>query len=283
VAGGLTVALTALASVVGVRAAANPLSAVRSWAVYYGAAPEAAPALARFDLVVVDPGAHPPLAAIKERGAKVLAYVSLGEVNLNHPLYALIAGEPWVLEANPNWPEARRLDVRASGYERWLLDLVVPAALATGADGLFLDTADTPIEAERVQPGRFGDSRTALVGLLRALRARQPRAIVVLNGGLAIAEPAAGAIDGVALESVWSSYDFEAKQYVRRPEDEARQRAALLRAVTQRGVRVLTLEYAPPDDPAWIRRLLELSRDAGFIPYVSTIGLTNVFTASLER
>ncbi|HEV8614138.1 MAG TPA: endo alpha-1,4 polygalactosaminidase [Methylomirabilota bacterium] len=283
VAGALTLALTGVCAMAGARPVSKPLAGIRSWAVYYGTAAEAAATLARFDLVVVDPGAHPPLPAIRQRGARVLAYVSLGEVNVNHPLYAPIAGEPWLLEANANWPDARRLDVRAPGYERWLVDLVVPAALATGADGLFLDTADTPIEAERTTPARFGGSRAALGAVIDQLRARHPRALIVMNGGLPLLERVADTIDAVALESVWSTYDFEAKRYVRRPAAEAQERVARLRAVRARGVPVLTLEYASPDDTPWVRRLLTLARGEGFVPYVATIGLTDVFTDALER
>ena len=88
---------------------------------------------------MLDPHGHPPLPLVKLHGALVLTYVSLGEVNTNHLEYAAIAGEPWVLSPNPSWPDARRLDVRAPGYERWLLDRVVPGALA-GARGLINPT-----------------------------------------------------------------------------------------------------------------------------------------------
>ena len=283
IAGALTIVLAGLFAHAGARAAGKPLAGIRTWAVYYGGAAQTATTLSRFDLVVVDPGAHPPLDVIRQAGARVVAYVSVGEVNVNHPLHASIAGAPWVLEANDNWPDARRLDVRASEYERWLLDSVVPAALESGVTGVFLDTADTPLEAERSQPARFAGSRAALTRVLLRLRERHPDALVILNGGLPLLEELSDAVDAVALESIWSTYDFETKRYVRRDDAAARARLALLRPAARRGVPILTLEYAAPDDKAWVRRLLELSRTQRFVPYVSTIGLTDVFTHSLDR
>jgi polysaccharide biosynthesis protein PelA len=281
--GALTMLLPGLCPLSGARASTKGLAGIRTWAVYYGGAPEAAMTLSRFDVVVIDPGAHPSLETVRRVGTRILAYVSLGEVNVNHPLFAPIAGAPWVLEANDNWPEARRLDVRAPGYESWLLDSVVPAALATGANGLFLDTADTPLEAERAQPARFAGSREALTRVVLRLREQYPDVLIVLNGGLPLVDRVHAVIDAVALESVWSTYDFESKSYIRRGEAAARERLALLRGVAARGVPVLTLEYAAPDDEPWIHRLLALSRAQGFVPYVSTIGLTDLFTHSLDR
>jgi len=131
----------------------RPLAGVRTWVVYYGDAPEAARDLARFDVVVLDPHGHPPLPLVKVHGSLVLTYVSLGEVNTQHPEFAAIAGEPWVLAANPSWPDARGLDVGAPAYERWLLDRVVPAALAGPVNGLFLDTADSAWSASAPSRG----------------------------------------------------------------------------------------------------------------------------------
>ena len=184
--------------------------------------------LARFDVVVLDPHAHPPLPLVKRHGSLLLTYVSLGEVNTSHPEFAAIAGEPWVLLANPSWPDARRLDVRAPAYERWLLDRVVPAALAGPVNGLFLDTADTALDLEQTDPRRFAGAAQALERVLVELKRRHPRALLMINGGLPVAERLPTVLDAVALESIWTDYDFKAKAYRVRPAEEAESRALLL-------------------------------------------------------
>ncbi len=261
----------------------SPLAGVKSWVVYYGGARQVAADLARFDLVILDPGAHPPLEIVKRNGALVLMYVSLGEVNVHHPHYASVAAEPWVLGHNPNWPEERFLDVRAPAYERWLLDRLVPAALAGPVDGIFLDTADSALELERAEPQRFRGAAGSLERTLLALRQAHPRALIVLNSGLPLAERLGRVLDGVAVESVWTDYDFSQKAYRPRAPDDARQRAAEFRRLASLGLPVLTLEYAPPEDEAWVRGLIRSARANGFVPYVSTIDLQQVFTHTLSR
>jgi len=261
----------------------NPLGSIRTWAVYYGEAEDAAGDLARFDLVVLDPVRQPPLPAVKRLGTLVLAYASLGEINVHHPTYAEIKDASWVLDANPRWPEARRLDPRAEAYGRWLLDRVVAEALAAPVHGLFLDTADTALELERAEPARYAGAASALEQTLRALRGRHPRAVLVLNGGLPLAARVGAVLDGVALESVWTDYDFAARRYLRRDGPAAEARAAALAGVVRDGVRPLTLEYAEAEDAAWIAEVLARSRARGFVPYVATIGLDRVFTAPLGR
>ncbi len=286
---GLTRRLLAATLVVGLGGAsapaaslARPLAGVRTWVVYYAAAPEAAADLARFDVVVLDPHGHPPLPLVKRHGSLLLTYVSLGEVNTSHPTYAAIAGEPWVLSANPSWPDARRLDVRAPAYERWLLDQVVPAALAGPVNGLFLDTADTALDLERTDPRRFEGAARALERVLVEMKRRNPRALLMMNGGLPLAEPLAAVVDAVALESIWTDYDFEARAYRVRADDEAESRARLLARVVALGLPVFTLEYTEGDRGApWPAELIRRSRARGFIPYVSTIELDRVSTHTL--
>ena len=260
----------------------RPLAGVRTWVVYYAAAPEASADLARFDVIVLDPHGHPPFPLVKRHGSLLLTYVSLGEVNTSHPAYAAIAGEPWVLSPNPSWPDARRLDVRAPAYERWLLDRVVPAALAGPVNGLFLDTADTALDLERTDPRRFEGAARALERVLVEMKRRNPRALLMINGGLPLVERLATVLDAVAVESIWTDYDFEARAYLVRSDDEAELRAGLLTRVLGLGLPVFTLEYTTAErDAPWPAELIRRSRARGFIPYVSTIELDRVSTHTL--
>jgi len=172
--------------------------------------------------------------------------------------------------------------VRAPGYERWLLDRVVPAALAGPVNGLFLDTADTALDLEHTDPRRFAGAARALERVLVELKRRNPRALLMINGGLPVAERLATVVDAVALESIWTDYDFKAKAYRVRPADEAEARALLLARVVALGLPVFTLEYTAAERGApWPAELIRRSRARGFIPYVSTIGLDQVSTHTL--
>jgi uncharacterized protein (TIGR01370 family) len=275
----LLLAIVSVAVVAATRV--RPLAGIKTWAAYYGTDREVAAELARFDLVALDPAGAPLLGAVKRHGSLVVMYVSLGEVNTSLPAYAEIAGAPWVLDANPNWPDARMLDVRAPAYQTWLSSKIVAPILNGPANGLFLDTADTAIELEREHPQKFGGMTVALEALLRTFRATYPRALLVLNGGLPLAERSPALVDAVAVESVWTDYDFATKRYRPRAAADARARAARLDRLVARGVPVLTLEYAEPTDRPWIETLIRRAREHGFVPYVSTIGLDRVFTFTL--
>ncbi len=114
------------------------------------------------------------------------------------------------------------------------------------------------------------------------LKRRHPRALLMINGGLPIAERLPTVLDAVALESIWTDYDFKAKAYRVRPADEAESRALLLARVVALGLPVFTLEYTAADRGApWPAELIRRSRARGFIPYVSTIGLDQVSTHTL--
>jgi polysaccharide biosynthesis protein PelA len=262
----------------------RPLAGLRTWVVYYGSAPETASDLARFDLVVLEPNGHPPLAAVKRHGSLVLMYVSLGEVNTHHPGFARIKDQPWVLAANPSWPDARLLDVRAPGYARWLLEQVVPAALQGPVNGLFLDTADSALELERANPARYPGAARALEGVLTEMKRQNPRALLLLNSGLPLAERLPGVVDAVAMESVWTDYDFKARAYRVRPAEDAEARARTLARIIALGLPVFTLEYTAADrDSPWPAELIRRARTWGFVPYVSTIELDRVHTHTLAR
>ena len=162
-----------------------------------------------------------------------------------------------MLSPNPSWPDARRLDVRAPAYERWLLDRVVPPALAGPVNGLFLDTADTALDLERTDPRRFKGAAQALERVLVEMKRRHPRALLMINGGLPVAERLPTVLDAVALESIWTDYDFKAKAYRVRPADEAEARALLLARVVALGLPVFTLEYTAADRGApWPAELI---------------------------
>jgi endo-alpha-1,4-polygalactosaminidase (GH114 family) len=106
----------------------------------------------------------------------------------------------------------------------------------------------------------------------------------MINGGFPLAERLPTVLDALALESIWTDYDFKAKAYRVRPADEAESRALLLARVVALGLPVFTIEYAAADRGApWPAELIRRARARGFVPYVSTIGLDQVSTHTLAR
>jgi polysaccharide biosynthesis protein PelA len=245
-----------------------------SWAVYY--ADKAAPVeFVDYSLVVLDATHHPPLEPLKGMGKRLLGYISLGEVEQWRPYFAAVKAEGLVLGENPHWKGSFSVDVRDPRWTARVLDQLIPPILAKGFDGLFFDTLDNPPDLERRDPKRFAGMTRAAAELVRAIRARHPQATLMLNRAYEILPEIAAEIDIALGESVHADWDFAAKRYRLVAEAEYRHQVELLKAAQVRAPRlkVYTLDYWDPNDPAGIARIYAEQRRNGFSPYVATLKL----------
>lgn len=245
-----------------------------SWAVYY--ADKAAPIeFVDYTLVVLDATYHPPLEPLKNMGKRLLGYISLGEVENWRPYFAAVKAEGLTLGENPHWKGSFSVDVRDPRWTARVLDQLIPAILAKGFDGLFFDTLDNPPDLERRDPKRFAGMTKAAAGLVQAIRARHPQATLMLNRAYEILPDVADAIDIALGESVHADWDFEAKRYRLVDDAEYRRQVGLLKQAQARAPRlkVYTLDYWDPTDPAGIARIYAEQRRNGFSPYVATVKL----------
>lgn len=252
--------------------ATTPLIDVRHWAVYYGA-PVSKAALQPFDLVVLEPDQPWHLPAVRHDHQRLLAYLSLGEVHRSRPYYADLAAAPdTVLGQNRHWPDAMIVDPRSTAWRDILLQDVAPAILAKGYDGFFLDTLDTAcdLEADGHHPGAV----EAAAGLVLALKAQFPEALLVTNGGAALLPRVAPALAALGTESIATDYRHEPVTYQLRDEAGVKQRLAPLQTVAQaNGLPILVVEYADPARADQARAAAAKARQLGLIPYVADIGL----------
>ena len=118
----------------------------------------------------------------------------------------------------------------------------------------------------------------AATDLIRMLRRRYPALPIVLNRGYSILTDVADQIDIVLGESVYTTYNFETRQYLRVSPPAYRKQVQLLRDATMKNsrLRVFTLDYWNADDPDGIRRIYEEERANGFAPYVCSVNLTSI-------
>lgn len=263
--------LAALASAPAVRAAEADAAGVWRWAAYYrdAASPRE---LAGFDLLVLDPDRHPPLAPLTDRGQLLLAYVSLTEVGAHRDFFPSLERAGALLEAHPTWTDARFIDIRHPQWAVLLLEHIVPQVLAAGFDGLFLDTLDDAEFLETREPTRLAGTKQGAIALVRTLRRHYPTIRLMVNRGYAVLPEIARDVDFVLGESVQGSFDPDTKAY-RRPDetDVAWQVGKLLDAARRNPrLRILTLDYWSPDDEAGIRDIYAAQRRRGFNPYVAT-------------
>ncbi len=242
------------------------LSDIGSYAVYYGRAAADVEKLSHYDLAIVQPGTldAAQLRALHENGTRAVAYLTIGELDPKDPDAARV-DPAWVLGKNANWGSSF-MDASQPGW-RALVEERADALLKAGYDGLFLDTLDTADAYPKTAGG--------LVQIVQDLRARHPDAVLVQNRGFSLLNQTAPSIDAVMFESFSSTYDFKTRRYGAVDGD-----PSFVQAVSDRGLKVLALDYALPTQTDLISRTYQRARSFGFVPFVSTINLDQLNEAN---
>lgn len=255
----------------------------KSWLCYYGTT-FGADFYSRFDLVVLDGGSPPPLERTSPGRPVLLGYLSVGEIAVGGPAWELAEGQPYLVRKNPDW-DSWLVDIRSPAWDDLLLGHAVPAILAKGFDGLFLDTLDSSLSLEGGEAGAgYPGVREALVRLIRKMKERRPDVLIAVNRGLPILPEIAGVIDYVVVEGLYSSFGGDGAGYVRVDEGT---RATLVKQVREGlavnpGLPVLTIDYAAIDQVGLAGDAVAFSRKQGFVPYVGTRELDDVYYRALD-
>ena len=244
------------------------------WAAYYSdqARPEE---FSGYDLIVLDSDRHPPLGALATGGSTVLGYLSVCEVERHRAWFAELVRSGVLIGEKTEWPGSYYVDIRNATWRATVTGRLVPAVLAQGFHGLFLDTLDDAEELERREPARFRGMRGAAVALVKEIRQAFPSITIMVNRGYALLPEIAGQIDIALGESVYGTYDFAGRNYRPVQAVEYRQQVQFLKDLraAHPALQICTLDYWDPADREGIRRVYRKERANGFIPYVATVAL----------
>lgn len=238
------------------------------WLAFYGTNADER-VLAGYDLVVLDPMFQGNRSLIVQHGACLAGYLSLGEIRIDDPSFPLLDPAA-VLGANADWPGTRRLDIRHPAWRKLVLDRIIPAMIAGGFAGLFLDTLDTPAFLERQDPESRRGMLRAAVDLVRAIRDAFPRLTLLMNRGYELLPHVADSIDAVVAESLVAACDPE-RCRMNSLADIIGQ-LTLIDAGRRPGhnLPVLSLDYWNPLDNPGLSAIYMLERRLGHQPYVGT-------------
>jgi hypothetical protein len=248
------------------------------WAVYYGPVADET-SLISYDLVVLDPDRRPPLKTLVVLGKTALSYLSLTQLSRDRAAFPELLDAGIVGPQHQTWTGAHYVDFRRAEWMQIVLERLVPEALSQGFRGLFLDTLDDADHLEMSDPMRYQGMREAGVRLVRAIRGRFPEALLMVNRGYALMPQLAASIDMLLGESVVGTFDFARKVYQGRSTAEIDWQVTALRSAQAANPRLklYTLDYWPPSDPDTVRAIYREQRARGFIPYVSTPALDQLF------
>jgi hypothetical protein len=251
--------------------AAPALAHDASTAFFYGAAVPRELSVA-YDQLVLEPGHGHDVTALKQHGAKLIAYLSIGEIAKSSRDAASI--EPgWVLGKNDHWSSVV-LDVRSEGYRAHLVARF-EALIAAGYDGVFIDTLDSyqlvaKNDAERAQMQR------ALCAVIEAFAARRPSARILLNRGFELLPAIATRVHGVVAESLFDRFDAGKGAYVRVPEADRAWLLERLREASAHQLPVIVIDYRPPSERAEARETARKIVALGFTPWITDGALMTV-------
>ena len=127
-----------------------PVYADQSIAFFYGR-PAPVNLLSHFSQVVVEPENMDNLGYLREKGTKVFAYISVGEVNATRSWYPEIP-RSWFVGTNKEW-DSDIVDLTQEGWHDYLINKYLSRLWEEGYRGFFLDGLETyqrlAVEPER--------------------------------------------------------------------------------------------------------------------------------------
>lgn len=233
-----------------------------------------------YDLAVLDSDIDADLSGRRNPGAILLGYLSLGELHRGRRYFPDVSRDGVLFDANPNWPDARFVDMRAARWRDRIVTQLVPAILARGFNGLFFDTLDNAEFLETRNPARFAGMVEGAAELVRSVRHNFPNVPIMINRGYAVLPRVAGKFDMLLGESVRTTFDARSRSY--QPVSEAGYlwQVERMRRARERDshLRLFSLDYWDPEDRDGIARIYKGQRANSFIPYVGTFDLTSIVT-----
>ena len=269
----------------------TPAASISSWAVSYGQIPTETVG-EDIDLLIVEAGSIPDLAALRVDypTTTILAYVSVAELSIHHPLYPEVEGKDYVIGPNPNWP-AMRMDIRSKKWRKKLRKKIIQPLLDEGYDGIMMDGFEVPLWLEDyVDSTEYAGSKQAMIDFTnklydkrknkhrKAAKKKKPKYIAI-NGGWTLGGDYPNA-DFFLIESVFNGYNFATGDYEPvRSDDEQNLIVDFVQDVAlPTGLVALGLDYAADNETVVRQDTCSNLESVGFLPYVATIDLQNLDT-----
>jgi polysaccharide biosynthesis protein PelA len=261
------------AGVAGDAARAANASAMPSVAFFYGQ-PVPLDALSGFDAVVVEPDSGFDPAAQQGGHTAWFAYVSVGEVSPQRQYYAAMPKE-WLVGHNAAWA-SRVVDQDAPGWPAFYVRQVIAPLWRKGYRGFFLDTLDSYQLIAKTDAARQRQ-QAGLVAVIRAIKARYPRARLMFNRGFEILPQVHDLVYAVAFESLYSGWDQGEQRYTQVPPADRSWLLGQAKIIREQyALPVIAIDYcAPGDEPCTRETVQKICKD-GLVPYVADGALQTV-------
>tara|TARA_R110000868_G_scaffold304437_23_gene565445 strand:+ start:10189 stop:11064 length:876 start_codon:yes stop_codon:yes gene_type:complete len=223
-----------------------------------------------YELVIIEPDFYSKseINALKATGTTIIAYMTLGEVDLNRWYFPLLEEEGF-LGINENW-NSSYLNLESDETRAIILDKVLPEIMIKGVDGVFLDTIDSVSPyTERSNLIPF------MVEVIKGVRDRYPKTIIIQNAGLFLLEESKNVIDAVLIEDIASGYNFINKDYYIKDLNSFHERVEIISAASKKyNLPFLIVDFA--EEPSALKEI-KVRLDSLYFPYfISNIQLNQL-------
>jgi polysaccharide biosynthesis protein PelA len=254
-----------------------------TWIVYYGNTVTQQD-LQKVDLAILEPDNVIPSELSFKSKTEFIGYLSVGEVHNERYYWHDIQHKSFVIEENPDWPGAHRVDIRDQEWRDLLLNDVIPVIVEKGYRGLFLDTIDTAMYLEEKDPVRFQGSKVAMVRFIREIHKRYPELAIYPNNGFQFLKKYDDIIAGVVVEDLYTRAQFRATPdsqgkhtYEKTPIDATRWKEQMLSGFEKP---VLVILYDTAADTELIRYGAKQCKRKGYLWYAATVALNTIGTTN---
>jgi polysaccharide biosynthesis protein PelA len=234
-----------------------------SIAFYYGAHPPM-DELRAYDIAVVDPHANIDTKPVPYAKTQWYAYVSLGEWDGTLPK---IFKKNWTLTKNTTW-NSHVINQANPQWRMYFINKVIAPLWKKGYHGFFLDTLDS-YQLAKLSKTQQRAQEAGLISTITALKKRFPTAHIILNRGFEILPKVKNLINGVAIESLYRSWDQAKKRYTRVSPNDQKWVMARMNTVKKEHLWPIVIDYVSAKNRALQIATAKKIKAAGFIPFVT--------------
>ena len=239
-----------------------PAGADPSIAFFYGR-PAPLDLLSHFTHVVVEPENMDNPDYLRQKGTKVFAYVSVGEVNATRRWYSEIP-KSWYMGSNKEW-ESEIVDLTQEGWHDYLINEYLSRLWKDGYRGFFLDGLES-YQRVAVEPERRLLQEKALSRLVKRIHQHFSGVELIFNRGFAVLPDIAQYAVALTAESLFQRWDPYSQKYESVVDSDRNWLMNKLGQVRdQYGLQIIVVDYVDPKQKELARDTARRISDLGYI------------------
>ena len=237
--------------------------------------------LSQFDRIIVEADniKDEEIQQLQQHGARVYAYLSIGESNPNRD-WSKTLSKAWILGENSIW-QSQVMDLSHQDWQQFLVERAQKLQ-QRGFQGFFLDTLDSYLIFAK-KPKQREKQQQGLINILKALYHLDEKPSLIANRGFEVIDQIAPYLEAVAAESLYQGWNNENQQYEKVNAEDRQWLKEQLSGIQQKhSLNIIAIDYPPPTQREQARQTAQKTIDDGFTPWIANPALNYVGIGRLE-